>query len=562
MGKVDLSELIQADKSALELTDDEVEEELGFKDESTPVAESTPESMPEEHMTLPDDDTQPQPRRRRVGNRSESNIATYEELDQLIDEMDPGSTKKVYMTITRVEPSHYAGQRIEGYICKYSHKTNIDEIKQMHGGGTYDIRFFGPRRNGRGNELLTSRRIVISGDPIIKQQNNAVNQTSVEAQIVKDAMNTQKDVLARMEEKNRQDQQSMISMVKEITSGKGNDSEMMKILVGMFQTMAEQQRAQIEIMREEAKRDRELILQREREREAENRRLQEKHQEELRQIRAESEKIKQLTSNDMMSFIKEMSKENAARAESTTKQLQALSEIQLKMVMENNKAQADMILSENKRLSDELKESRLSSKTDLSSELKKMATVLNMMDDFKNLREGEPASIADKISDHLPDIIERAPDIIESLGTLFRGRRENAPPRPPPSMPRRRLMPPARRDIPQPQRNEDPQAQAKNQHEQPNDQMKEAVEAQEKIIKLKQQAEQAITEGIDPASFFENNIKGKYDKNFLQKVALAPPSMLISAMGQMFGQDGPMFTVKGKDFMHDLHRIVRESLAG
>lgn len=557
MDKVDLTDLEQKSDepgSTIDLTDEEVDEGLGIKDRDEP--ELPPLTMDE-----------PPARRRRVGQRNESNNATYEELDQLIDEMDPGSTKKVYMTLTRVEPSHYAGQRVEGYICKYSHKTNIDEIKQLHGGGTYDIRFFGPRRNGKGNELLTSRRITISGDPMIqKSQQQVVGQTSVEAQIVKDAMNTQKDVLARMEEKNRQDQQSMISLMKEMTSGKGGDQELLKLVVGMFQAMADQQRSQMEVMREEAKRDREMMLQREREREAENRRRDEKHQEELRQLRADSEKIKQGTSSDMMSFIKEMGKENAARAEATTKQLQTLSEIQLKMVIENNKAQTDMILSENKRLSDELKESRLSNKSDLSSELKKMTTVLGMMDDFKNLREGEPPSIVDKLGEHLPDIIDRAPDILQSLGGLFRGKQENLPPRPPPGSPRRRLM------SPRPQAHEPsavkPDAQARPAPEnketsRPAQQpMEDAKAAQEQVLKLKQQVEQAISGGMPPEDFYAQQIVGKYDRVFLQKVALAPPNMLISAIGQMFGQDGPLFTVKGKDFMHDLHRIIRESLAG
>jgi len=559
MDKVDLANLEQKEDepgSSIDLTDDEVEEELGIKDRDEP--ELPPLTMEE-----------PPARRRRIGPRSEANNATYEELDQLIEAMDPGSTKKVYMTLTRVEPSHFAGQRVEGYICKYSHKTNIDEIKQAHGGGTYDVRFFGPRRNGKGNELLTSRRITISGDPIIQKPQQQIGQTSVEAQIVKDAMNTQKDVLARMEEKNRQDQANMMNMVKEIT-GKGGDQESLKLVVSMFQAMAEQQRHQMEIMREEAKRDREMMLQREREREAENRRQDEKHQEELRQLRQDSEKIKQGTSSDMMSFIKEIGKENAARAESTVKQLQALSEIQLKMVIENNKAQTDMILSENKRLSDELKESRLSNKSDLSSELKKMTTVFDMMDEFKNLREGEPPSIMDKLGEHLPDIIDRAPDILQSLGGLFHGRQENLPPRPPPGVPRRRLMSPrpqaheqsaVQPDVPArplQENDENPQA-----SQQPTDEaMNEAKAAQEQVLKLKQQVEQAISNGIPPEDFYTQQVSGKYDRGFLQKVALAPPNMLISAIGQMFGQDGPLFTVKGKDFMHDLHRTIRESLAG
>lgn len=570
MDKIDLSDLGKNENGMkIDLTDDEVDQELGIKDEKNMNVGFVMDELNQKESEV-EQEPEPEPdiprRRSRSAYRGDTATATYEELDQLIDEMDPGSTKRVYMTLTRVEPSHWAGQRIEGYICKYAHKTNIDEIKQSHGGGTYDIRFFGPRRNGKGNELITARRIVISGDPIVQKSPLLMSgQTSVEAQVVKDAMNTQKDVLARMEEKNRQDQQAMMNMMREITS-KGGDQESLKLIVSMFQAMSEQQRLQLEAMREEAKRDREMMLQREREREAENRRREEKHQEELRQIRIEAEKVKQGTSSEMMQFIKEMGKDSAARSEMMTKQLQVLSEMQLKMVMENSKQQTDMILSENKRLSDELKESRLASKTDLTSELKKISTVMDMMEAFKGIREGEPPSLADKLSEHLPDIIDKAPDIIESLGGLFRGKRESLPPRPPPGIPRRRLVAP-RMQVNQDQQ---PATNQTNQERSPEpssdkqtpgaaDQTK---EVQEKVLKLKNQIELAITEGKNPEEFFEQNINGKYDREFLQKVALAPPSMLISAIGQMFGQDGPLFTVKGKDFMHDLHRIIRESLTG
>ncbi len=550
--KINLASLEKEETEKIELTDDEVDKELGISQEPNINMDADTSALEEEEIT-------PRRRRSRMSN-TEMATATYEELDQLIDEMDPGSTKRVYMTLTRVEPTHWAGQRVEGYIAKYSHKTNIDEIKQTHGGGTYDIRFFGPRRNGKGNELITSRRIVISGDPIIqKNQVQSTGQTSVEAQIVKDAMNTQRDVMARMEEKNRQDQQTMINMMKEI-AGKGGDHDSLKLVVSMFQAMSEQQRMQLEALREEAKRDRELMLQRERERDAENRRREEKHQEELRQIRLEAEKIKQGTNSDMMQFVKEMGKERAASAEAMTKQLQVLSEMQLKMVMENSKNQMDLILSENKRLSDELKESRLSNKTDLSSELKKMTTLFDMIDAFKGMREGETPSLVDKLGEHLPDIIEKAPDIIQSFRGLFRGNREQIPPRPPPGVPRRRLV------APNPQIQEQKEQPMEKPTEQPTAQKPDAKDelkiVQEQITKMKNQIDQAIVEGVTPRDFFEKNISGKFDTQFLQKVALAPPGMLISAMGQMFGQDGPLFTVKGKDFMHDLHRIIRESLPG
>jgi hypothetical protein len=549
--KIDLTSLEnQEEETKIELTDDEVDKELGINPQII--------NANAEHDTsaiLDEDEITPRRRRSRMSN-SEIATATYEELDQLIDEMDPGSTKRVYMTLTRVEPSHWAGQRIEGYICKYSHKTNIDEIKQTHGGGTYDIRFFGPRRNGKGNELITSRRIVISGDPILQKSQITTGQTSVEAQIVKDAMNTQRDVMARMEEKNRQDQQAMMNMMKEFAT-KGGDQDSLKLIMGMFQTMAEQQRIQLEAIREEAKRDRELMIQREREREAENRRRDERHQEELRQIRAEAEKIKQSTSSEMMQFVKEMGKDRAASTEAMTKQLQVLSEMQLKMVMENSKHQMDMILSENKRLSDELKESRLSTKTDLASELKKMATVFDMMESFRNLKEGETPSLADKIGEHLPDIIDKAPDIIQSFGGLFRGTRPQVTPRPPPSMPHRRLVAPRQTQQQQQKKIEN---ETREEHHKEEQNVSEIKETQEKIIALKSKIDDAITNGISPQDFFNNNISGKFDQKFLQRVASAPPGMLISAMGQMFGQDGPLFSVRGKDYMHDLHRIIRESL--
>jgi hypothetical protein len=584
--------------------DDNLQDEISLEDEEETPAEASdeepedeePEAAPQQEVVLrveQERSSRGRKSRRRASTMKESG---YDEIDQLIQELDPGATTRVYMTITRIDPKVWKGRKIEGYLDKIDRHVDIQEMKDLYGGGTFDIKFFGPRKfkdgSIKGNKIITSRRIVIAGDPIIqtyKQDEDEGRQTSAQdPDIVKLAFGAQEKATARMDAKNREDKETMLALINSAKGG-GNEEtvtmmmKMLEVSERRAEAASKTADAQIAAIREEAKLAREEAA-----------RKDEKHKEELRELRREMDEKKSQTGDTMINFMREQSNENMKRMELTMKSMSDNSKVMMEMMSGNHKAQAELLTGELKRVSDELKDARLSNKGDLVSEMKKVATLQGFIKDIAGVGQ-EEKSLTDKLTDNLPEIMEQVPGIIAGIGSLFRGQRPvqtppqqmqagavprrmlQAPPRPLP--PRRPAQPPQPSSFPSGQAVED-EAPVPVQHQHAMDHPQQAamppqpavpqgmsqeqqqqMEIAQEINKLKVAFEDSLEKGVPAEACYKSHVEGQYDEELLRKIAVMPTPAIIAVLQQNLDDDSPLFTVKGKDFLRHMHNVIREKYA-
>jgi hypothetical protein len=511
----------------------------------------------------------------------------YEDVDQLIEELDPGAATRVYLTLSRVEPKIFKGKRIAGYVDKIDRHINTQEIKDLYGGGTYDLIFFAPKKSGRGNKMIRRKRIEITGDPIVQldfaDAKGSGFHSSHDPDIVSQAMKAQQNVVDRLEAKSREEKDTIMTLLSKKDDGK----ESMAVFMKMMEVQEKKAEAQLEAIREEARQAREEA----RRKEEEAKRKEELHREELRELRKEMDEKKSATGDTMIQFMREQSGENMKRMELTMKSMADNSKVMMEMMAGNHKSQAELLTNELKRVSEELKDARLSNKGDLVSEMKKMSTLQHLMKDIAGGGQ-EDKSLTDKLSDNLPEILESVPGILQGIGGLFRGQRvtQQATARQmtgvggAPAVPRR-MLPGATRQAPLPPRrpqqpssfpvNEQessdepvgvpaapfvPQQQQQQQEQQPVSEDQQVKIAQE-IAKLKLSFEQSLTQGEAATTCYQNHIMGKYDEELLRKIAAMPTPSIILFLQQNLDDDSPLFTVKGKDFLRKIHGIIKEKYA-
>jgi len=331
--------------------------------------------------------------------------------------------------------------------------------------------------------------------------------------------------------------------------------EFMKMQREESNRQLEMAKLQLETYREESKRERE-----------ESRRRDERHQEEMKLLRKEMDDRKASNSGDLLTFVREQGNESIKRSESTIKALQEISKTQIDMVQLNSKNQMEMMISENKRLADELRDTRLNNKTDLTSEVKKLVGLRDLLGELKGDTEPVEPSLSDKLAENLPMIFEHAPDIISSIGDLFRKGVKTERLRTPPGYQQpRALQGPQPQALPQRMIRRQAAEQAADQAQpQPPPQARpaqltqEQAAAAEQIALIKSILEIAIEKGEDPEACYNANLAGKFDPSLLARVAQVSPAVILSIMKQNFGEDGPIFTVRGKQFVAAIHAVIRK----
>jgi len=544
----DISEMLEADEN-LEKEDEEDEE-----DEEDRKPRSRLFEKEEDQKSLEDDDIvvkigRPKRRRRIPEPRVVKDPEGLKELEELIDDLDPGSISKVYMTITRIEPKTYKNKNISGYITRYDRKIDIQEIKDLHGGGIYDIRFHGPKvdKNGRlnGTKIISARRINISGDPILGDEQEFKKREDRDPDIVSKTLGAQEKML--MLEKQKTDQvdkrnQDLISMLLTKESG---DSKIIPVIQQMMETTQKSSSLQLESLKEENRRSREDALRRE-----------EKHREEMNRLRDSFEKKSDNMMSPMVQLMIEKSKEDAARMQVMMTQMatifsaqlenqKATSDSQMKMVMESAKLQNELLLGEVRRQSDELKDARISGKSDLVSEMKKLSTIKELVSSF-GPGEPEKPTFMDKISDNLPQIAEAIPGILGSLGGLFskgtpviQNKQIQAPSNPP-LIRESKIKPEPVREV------------------NPDDD-----DLSMSIATLKASAEEAIENDENPNVFVDREIIGKFKNDILVKIASVPSSAIIPILQQQLDgidDESQLFTVKGKSFLRAMHDSLKQKM--
>jgi len=493
------------------------------------------------------------PKRRRRAAPQEPKIITdregLRELDELIEDLDPGSISKVFMTLTRIEPKVFNHKNIAGYISRFDKKVDIQEIKDLYGGGIYDIRFFGPKinRDGRqsGTKIISARRINISGDPIIgDEEEKKKNNESRDPDIVSKTLGAQEKML--MMEKQKTDQvdkrnQDLIGM---LLNKDGGDSKVIPVIQQMMEVMQKNSNTQLESLKEENRRARDESIRRE-----------EKHSTEMNHLRDSFEKKSDSMMSPMLQLMLEKSKDDATRTQAMITQIatlfavqlesqKATSESQMRLIMDSAKLQNELLLGEVKRQSDELKDARISGKSDLVSEMKKL-TMLKELVSVLGPGEPEKPSLTDKISENLPQIIEALPDVFRSVGSLFsKGtpviqRQLEAPAIQPPRI----QLETQSRVKPQPQSQED--------------------ELSVSITTLKISAEEAIENDEDPSVFVDRAVIGKFPDDTLKKIAMVPYSAIIPILQKQLDgidEESQLFTVKGKNFLKKMHEALKNKL--
>lgn len=503
-------------------------------------------------------------RRRRVPSSEPRTISNdregLKELDELVEDLDPGSISKVFMTLTRIEPKIFNHKNIAGYVTRYDKKIDIQEIKDIHGGGIYDIRFFGPKidKNGRqnGTKIVSARRINISGDPIIEDEEERKRASeNRDPDIVSKTLGAQEKMLMMEKEKTNQVDKRNQDLIGMLLTKESGDSKIIPVIQQMMEVTQKNSNVQLESLKEENRRARDESLRRE-----------EKHRDEINHLRDSFEKKSDNMMSPMVQLMLEKSKEDAARMQIMMTQMATIfsvqldnqkvtSEAQMKMIMESSKLQTELLLGEVRRQSDELKDARISGKSDLVSEMRKLSTLKELVSSF-GPGEPEKPSLTDKISENLPQIVEALPDVFRSIGSLFsKGTPVVIPTQRQLEAPRMEAprMEAPRMEAPRTQQRPQPQPQPQNQED----------ELSVSIATLKVSAEEAIENDEDPAVFVDRAVVGKFPNDVLKKIALVPYSAIIPVLQQQLDgidEEGQLFTVKGKNFLKKMHEALKVKL--
>lgn len=550
----------------LEEDDDKVE--LPEKDEDSEVDEvpeveqnppETSDEIPKKEMEFidedPDDDEDESPRRMRRSRKSKepkdpitqkAKQETAEELDEIINELSPGRSKNIFLTITRAEPKIYKGKRIEGFLQRIEGSITEDEIKELYGGGIYDVKFFGPKgyRAGVpwGNQILRSKRIRISGDPIINDE----KKTSLgeEPSIVHMALKAQQDLLSKKQEDQDGVAKQNEKLLTMLVSGGKTDTGMVQLIQGVIESIKTSTDSQMKLMNEQLKLMRE-----------EMNRKEERYQDQIRRSEEKSEKA----TVPMLDYLTKQQSESNTKSEMMLKnmtemfkiQLQAAqdaSKNQIEMIQASHKMQSEMLMTELKRQSDELKDARISGKTDLLSEMKKLASIKNLMSDISGSDAAAENGLAEKLIDKIPEIAESVPSIIGALGGLFGGGqktqvvRRTIPTQQRPALP---PSPPSPKPVQSPVQPKPPAQEILNENEQQKIAMM--------IATIVQNIETAIEGNKTPEQFINEYIIGKFDESVLKKVVSVPPGAILGFIEQNIdvGDDNIITTTQGRDFIRN-----------
>lgn len=477
--------------------------------------------------------------------KEESSQTGYSEISEMIDLLSPGSATGVFVTISRVEPKIFKGKRIEGHITRFEEKFEIDEIKQMYGGGVYDLAFYGPKKmeDGipSGTKIIGRRRIRIAGDPVIDTEEKEKKKKEQESGIVEQTLTAQERMLERERLASEKSQERFDKMVEKMFDGSGKNNEMLD----MLKMQIDQSEASLRMKAEENKQLREEALKRE-----------ETLRREMKEIREHMKAESQSQMLPMLEFMKmqvEKSKEDSSSQlkmmlmlfQTMNESQKAQMNTQISMLQESNKANIEILTNELRRVSEEAKELRVNSKSDLTTELRK----LKMVKELAGLISGEGESksgFMDKIAEKLPDLVESLPEVI----SMMKGG----------GIPKIQ-QPPQHQQIQQPQ-----QAQQTHQNQNQQQPQQEEISDDEQrivqyLIKFKNETEQAVLNGEDPEKYTKEKIMKEYDRDILEKMAEIPTVMIYQMIEKNFNDpDSPLLSVKGKQFLKKVHSTLKSEL--
>lgn len=562
----DEDETDDRDTSLEDLLQDVGDDSQEDPEDEEPEAEPEPEADPELESAKPEEIVNvkvTRPRRKRQPKIGGHEATTSQDLDDYIEGLDPGSSTRIGLRLNRVEPTHFAGESVDGFIERFDRKITVEEIKKIYGGGTYDLVFFGPKPNGRGNKYITSKRIKISGDPIIRTVE--AKKGDEDPGIVKLTLGTQDRMLENQEKKIEAERDRADRMMEMLTTRNDSPNEAIPLLMQMMQQQQSNSLAQLEATKEENRR-----------REEENHRREERAERARLEDRKEMEQKSKTEMLPMMTFMVEQMKMSESKSKESAEMMKTVMASQQAMMAETFKTQMDMqnqassqqvefMKLQMSSIRDELTESRKNNNTDMVSMLLKMKEVKTVLAEVTGETESSQTTL-DKVMDRIPEISEGVAGV---AATLFAGMKpktqaqiaapqiemprkiqvEQAPPMQAPPM----QAPPAPSEEAPPLESETPAATAVQNIEYPAD-PKEALAVM--IIKITD----AFSRGVEASEFVKQDMIGKIDRDMLIQLSGIPPFAVVQNVCSNLEDDHPLQDVAGKAYIKEILASLKEEL--
>jgi len=498
--------------------------------------------------------------------------ASAKELDEVISRFDYSKAGNSYIGLHRVEPRTYKGKKIAGYLGRCEEKIDYEWIKNMHGGGTFDV-FIHVYRNEMW-KVAARRRIEISGEPNLE---NVVGYSGDE-----EKSERSKDVIEKtlvMSEKNvdrfqkeavdaRREKDALMAKLIELSSAPRNDTsgkEHIGLVKEFMDSTLKLTQEQLERAKENEKLANERFLE-----------AQRQHREDMKQLKQEMNDKTAREFNPLLSMIQADKKETNEKFTALLNDSKNSMETMMKIIMENNRIQQEnrdkffemqMKLSNDsakykdditaKRMEEiltDLREAKKANNTDIMSEIKKFRMLKEVLGG-ETTTEPEKESIVDKIFAN----IDQAPAIIGALGSLFsKGQPVVMAPQGAPA------LPPGQ---PVQQQQAESEEEEGDEVEEPtpqnvapaSDEQRRNMKVQLAAGKLMKEAEEAISAGEDPLEFVNTKVFGKYEDEVLMQISGVPIKIIIAGLEQQLAQiggDSILMTAGGQDFLTKIHKAI------
>ena len=505
--------------------------------------------------------------------------ANARELDEIVARFDYSKSGKNYIGLHRVEPRTYKGKKLSGYLGKCEEKIDYEWIKNMHGGGTFDV-FIHGEKNGE-SVIRAKRRIEISGEPVLE---NIVGYSGDEEKAERS-----KDVIEKtliMSEKNvdrfqkqadeaRREKDQVMAKLIEVSSAPRNDNSG-KEHIGLVKEFMD---STLKLTQEQLRRseDNEKLAN-ERYLEA-----QKSFREEVKSLKQEMTEKSTRELNPLLAMIQTDRKETSDKFAMLMSENKNSTEMMMKMVMENNRIQQEnrdkffemqmKLASDSAKYKDDittkrmeeiltdLREAKKAGNTDILSEIKKFKLLKEVIGGG-DAAETEKESIVDKIFNN----IDQAPAILGALGGLF-SKGQPVVVSATPSLPPGAMM--SGQSTTQQEQEQVEEGGEEEAQEQPTAQSVAPASEEQRLnmkvqmaaSRLMKDVEEAISTGADPIEFVHAKVFGKYEDEVLMRISMVPVKTIIAGIEQQLAQiggDSILMTAGGQDFLTKMHKAMHQ----
>lgn len=245
---------------------------------------------------------------------SASRESAYQELDTLIAGLNFAS-REYEIRVSRRDPRETPdGVKCDGYLGSYSDQIRVEDIRRKFGGGTFEVKVFGPHPTTGNKGIIKNETIPIGGEARMPEEHSSRHMSATRA--AQDKQDAMSEMLRQQSEANDRTTERMLSLVESNKADGGMVDKLLPVLAPLIEKMMakndDASKALIEAQRaEREERRRDEDRRREEERRAEDRRREEEREarkiedERRREERAELRRLEE----------KRLQDEREARAE-------------------------------------------------------------------------------------------------------------------------------------------------------------------------------------------------------------------------------------------------------